>query len=119
QGDKLVPLGLDTGLRSDLDVTAIHELPDGRLLIGALSEEIFLLQDGRWHAFDASLGMPVNSPFFITHGEDGYLWVAGIRGVHRALLQDMTDVAAGRREDVRGEMLLNERGDRRGGQKGF
>ncbi|GGA85882.1 GGDEF domain-containing protein [Arenimonas soli] len=119
QGNKLEPLGLEAGLRSDLDVTAIHELPDGRLVIGALSEEIFLEQDGRWHAFDAGLGMPVNSPFFITHGQDGYLWVAGIRGVHRVLLQDMTDVAAGNREDVRGEMLLNERGDRRGGQKGF
>ncbi|HEX5693759.1 MAG TPA: GGDEF domain-containing protein, partial [Arenimonas sp.] len=119
QGDRLLPLGLDTGLRADLDVTAIHELPDGRLVIGALSEEIFLFQDGRWHAFDASQGMPVNSPFFITHGDQGYLWVAGIRGVHRVRLDDMTAVAAGQRENVRGEMLLNERGDRRGGQKGY
>ena len=119
ENDRLLPVGLDTGLRSDLDITAIHELPDGRLVIGALSEEIFMLQDGRWHAFDASHGMPVNSPFFITHDSQDYLWVAGIRGVHRARLQDMTDVAAGRREDIRGEMLLNERGDRRGGQKGY
>ncbi|WP_374604890.1 two-component regulator propeller domain-containing protein [Arenimonas sp.] len=116
---RLLPVGLDTGLHQDLDITAIHELPDGRLLVGALSEEIFLLQDGRWHAFDDSVGMPVNSPFFITHDAQGYVWVAGIRGVHRVLLQDMADVAAGRRKSVRGEMLLNERGDRRGGQKGY
>lgn len=116
---QLQRLGLDNGLREDLDVTAIHELPDGRLVIGALSEEIFMLQDGRWHAFTTEQGMPVNSPFFITQDDNGYLWVAGIRGVHRVRLDDMTDVAAGRLGKVRGEMLLNERGDRRGGQKGY
>lgn len=118
-GDRIEPLGLDTGLRADLDVTAIHELPDGRLVIGALSEEVFLFDGQRWQAFSDAQGMPVNSPFFITHDAHGYLWVAGIRGVHRVLLSDMTEVAAGRRERVRGEMLLNERGDRRGGQKGY
>src|SRR5690606_14289873 len=41
-GEQLQPLGTDSGLRPDLDVTSIHELPGGRLVIGALSEEIFL-----------------------------------------------------------------------------
>lgn len=118
-GERLQPVGLDSGLRTDLDVTAIHELPDGRLVIGALSEEIFLFDGERWHGFSDTEGMPVNSPFFMTHDAFGYLWVAGIRGVHRVPLQDLADVAAGRRDRVRGEMLLNERGDRRGGQKGY
>lgn len=118
-GEQLRPLGVDAGLRPGLDVTAIHELPGGQLVIGSLSEEIYLFDGERWHGFGKAQGMPVNSPFFLTHDEAGYLWVAGIRGIHRVLLQDMHDVAAGRREDVRGEMLLNERGDRRGGQKGY
>lgn len=116
---RLRPVGVAEGLRPDLDITAIHELPDGRLLVGSLSEEIFLFDGRAWHGFDKASGMPVNSPFFITHDDAGYLWVAGIRGVHRAVLQDMADFAAGRIGRVRGEMLLNERGDRRGGQKGY
>ncbi|WP_162782015.1 ligand-binding sensor domain-containing diguanylate cyclase [Arenimonas caeni] len=119
EADRLRPVGAEAGLRPDLDITAIHELPDGRLLVGALSEEIFLFDGQAWHGFDKSSGLPVNSPFFMTHDEAGYLWVAGIRGVHRLVLQDMADYAAGRISHVRGEMLLNERGDRRGGQKGF
>ncbi len=116
---RLLPVGADNGLRQDLDITAIHELPDGRLLVGALSEEIFLFDGKAWHGFDKSSGMPVNSPFFMSEDAAGFLWVAGIRGVHRVPLADMADFAAGRIERVRGEMLLNERGDRRGGQKGY
>ena len=117
--DRLEPLGEDAGLRPNLDITALHELPDGRLVLGTLSEEIFLFDGERWHGYGKAEGMPVNSPFFITHDEAGYLWVAGIRGIHRVPLQDLADFSAGRRGDVRGEMLLNERGDRRGGQKGY
>src|SRR5690606_589150 len=76
---RLKPVGLDAGLRPDLDITAIHELPDGRMLVGTLSEEIFLFDGEAWHGFDKASGMPVNSPFFITHDDAGYLWVAGIR----------------------------------------
>ena len=117
--DRLQPLGLDSGLRADLDVTAIHELEGGQLVIGALSEEIFLFDGKRWVGFGRRQGMPVNSPFFITHDHAGFLWVAGIRGIHRVPVADLLAVAAGSADRVRGEMLLNERGDRRGGQKGF
>ena len=117
-GDRLVALGLEAGLRPDLDITAIHELPDGRLAIGSLSEEIFLFDGTRWTRFGQAQGMPVNSAFFITD-DLGYLWVAGIRGIYRVPLDGMTAVAEGREESVAGEMVLNERGDRRGGQKGY
>ena len=117
-GNRLVALGLQTGLRPDLDITAIHELPDGRLVVGVLSEELYLFDGQSWTGFGQSHGLPVNSPFFITD-ELGYLWVAGIRGIFRVPLDDLTAVAAGRATTVRGEMVLNERGDRRGGQKGY
>ena len=113
------PLGLATGLRTDLDITAIHELDDGKLVIGALSEEIFLFDGQRWTTFGRGSGIPVNSAFFITHDRSGFLWVAGLRGIHRVPVDDLLAVAEGRATQVRGEMLLNERGDRRGGQKGY
>lgn len=119
ENDQLVPQGENEGLPPGLDVTALHELPDGRLVLGTLSEELYLFDDGRWHAFNKDSGLPVNSPFFISHDPDGWLWVAGIRGIYRVPLQDLTDAAAGRRDRVRGQMLLNERGDRGGGQQGF
>lgn len=118
-GESVKPLGLDSGLRSNLDVTAIHELDDGKLVIGALSEELFLFDGTRWTAFGRDSGMPVNSAFYITHDRSGFLWVAGIRGIHRVPVDDLLAVAEGRATQVRGEMLLNERGDRRGGQKGY
>lgn len=118
-GETLRALGLDAGLRQDLDVTAIHELPDGALVIGALSEEMFLLDDKRWVRFTNAQGVPVNSPFFITDDGRGTVWVAGIRGVYRVPLADLRGFARGRLQQVRGEMVLNERGDRRSGQKGF
>lgn len=119
ENGQMVPQGEDRGLRPHLDITAIHELPDGRLVVGTLSEELYLFDGGRWHGFGKGSGLPVNSPFFISHDADGWLWVAGIRGIYRVPLQDLTEAAAGRREQVRGQMLLNERGDRRSGQQGF
>ncbi len=116
---RALPVGLDNGLRSGLDITAIHELDDGKLVVGALSEEIFLFDGKRWTTFGRNSGMPVNSAFFITHDRSGFLWVGGIRGIHRVPVDDLLAVAEGRATQVRGEMLLNERGDRRGGQKGY
>ncbi|MDQ3039779.1 MAG: diguanylate cyclase, partial [Pseudomonadota bacterium] len=118
-GETLRPLGIGKGLRPDLDVTAIHELADGALVIGALSEEMFLLDGDRWARFANEQGVPVNSPFFITNDGRGMLWVAGIRGVYRVPIADLRAYARGQRKQVRGEMLLNERGDRRSGQKGY
>ena len=118
-GDLATPIGLDAGLREGLDITAIHELDDGKLVLGTLSEEIFLFDGQRWTTFGRDSGMPVNSPFFLTHDRSGFLWVAGIRGIHRVPLDDLLAVAEGRATRIRGEMLLNERGDRRGGQKGY
>jgi diguanylate cyclase (GGDEF)-like protein len=118
--DGFVRAGADAGLPGELDITAIHELPGGRLLVGALSEQLYLFADGRWFGFDRRQGLPANSPFFITHDSEGWVWVAGIRGVYRVPLAQLEAVAAGREPRVtQAQMLLSERGDVRGSQKGF
>src|SRR5690242_21340368 len=83
RGEKLVPIGLDSGLRSDMDVTAIHELAGGEWVIGTLAEEMYVSDGTRWHRFGVEQGMPSNAPFFMAEDGTGYLWVAGIRGITR------------------------------------
>lgn len=113
-----VRIGVDAGLPPNLDITAIHRLADGRLVIGTLSDRTWFRQDGRWHELGPDQGMPANSPFFLTE-YDGYLWAGGIRGITRVPVADLTGLASGMRAQVRGEMLLNERGDAMSGQQGY
>lgn len=104
------------GLPPDLDISAMHRLGDGRLVLGSVSERTWIEAGGRWHELGPQQGMPSNTPFFFTeHG--GYLYAAGIRGVARVPLADLPRDA--RNVRVRGEMLLNERGDPNAGQRGF
>ncbi|GAA4860616.1 two-component regulator propeller domain-containing protein [Luteimonas vadosa] len=117
--ERLRLVGDRLGLPPDLDVTAIHELSTGGLLVGALSEDMYFFDRGRWVHLGAEQGMPVNSPFFITEDGRGYVWAAGIRGVHRVPLRDLQAFSRGMLDRVRGQMLHNERGDRRSGQRGF
>lgn len=117
-GERLRPWGIDAGLPAGTDITALHALPEGRLVLGSMSEEMYYFDGQRWHQLGEAQGMPVNAGFHLT--DDGStLWVAGIRGVHRVPLDDLAAFAAGQRPRVRGQMVLNERGDRRGGQKGY
>ncbi|MCK7594011.1 ligand-binding sensor domain-containing diguanylate cyclase [Pseudomarimonas salicorniae] len=118
RGERFVPIGLEAGLPPGLDITVQHELPDGRLVLGSLNEALHYFDGQRWHSFGAPQGVPQSAPFFVAD-HAGMLWVAGIRGIYRVPLADLAGFAAGQRKRVRGQMLLNERGDRRGGQKGF
>ena len=117
-GERLETVGEKEGLPPDLDITAIHELADGRLVVGTLSEQILLFDGRRWTAFGHADGLPVNSAYHLSD-EGGFLWVAGMRGIFRVPLADLQAVTEGRATRVRGEMVLNERGDRGGGQKGY
>lgn len=116
--DRAHPFAPDLGMPAGLDVTVLHELANGDLVAGSLAERIYLFSGGRWHLLGKAQGMPSNTPFFLAH-DATYLWVAGIRGIGRVPLSDLQALASGRSDRVRGEMLLNERGDRRGGQKGY
>jgi diguanylate cyclase (GGDEF)-like protein len=118
EGERLRALGRDAGLPADLDITALHVLAEGRLVAGSMTESMYYFDGRRWHVLGEAQGMPVNAAFHID--DDGQtLWVAGIRGMHRVPLDDLAAFAAGQRPRVRGQMVLNERGDRRGGQKGY
>ena len=119
EGERLVPVGADAGLPPGLDVTALQQLADGRLALGTLSEQLFVYDGTRWRSYGADQGMPTNAPFFIGEDAHGFLWVAGIRGIGRVPVADLAAFDAGRIPAVRGEMLMNERGDRRAGQKGY
>ncbi len=107
------------GFPTGIDVTTIGELPSGTLLIGVLSESIWV-DDGRgWKNIDQAHGLPGNAPFFQTIDDRGFAWIAGIRGVERVPIADLEAFARGQIDRVHGEMLLNERGDRNAGQQGF
>ena len=116
--ERVVPFSPSDGMPAGRDITVLHELPNGDLVAGTLSEEIYLLRHNKWTRFGQERGMPNNAAFFIFHDEH-YLWVGGIRGIERVPLGDLFAVADGKAEQVAGQMLLNERGDYRGGQKGF
>lgn len=118
KGERFVQIGLDAELPAGLDVTAIRELRDGTLVIGTLAEQLHVFDGRRWQAVTEAQGMPKNSPFFMAE-QNGFLWVAGIRGISRAPVSDLKSLLAGRVRQVRGEMLLNERGDAMAGQQGY
>ncbi|MFP7722094.1 diguanylate cyclase domain-containing protein [Lysobacter sp. A3-1-A15] len=107
-----------SGLTDGLDITAIKRMADGRLVVGALSEAVYFEHEGHWQRLSAEEGMPANSPFALME-HAGYLWVAGIRGIVRVPVEDLAALAERRIPRVRGQMLLNERGDPMSGQQGY
>jgi diguanylate cyclase (GGDEF)-like protein len=119
RGDRLVPMGLDSGLHQDMDITAVYELAGGELAIGTLAEETYVFDGKRWHTLGVEQGMPANAPFFIFEDGAGWLWVSGIRGITRVPVAQVRELIAGTRRTVTAEMVLNERGDRLSGQQGF
>ncbi len=113
-GERLRPVGLDAGLDAGMDVTALHLRPDGRIVAGTLDERLAIERpDGSWRVAGPADGLPPNGAFFITEYRDA-LWVAGLRGIYRLPVAELDGGGP-----LRGQMLLNERGDRGGGQKGF
>jgi ligand-binding sensor domain-containing protein/GGDEF domain-containing protein len=116
QDDRVTPYPRTGGLPEGLDISALHRLDDGRLLLGSVSERTWIQAGGRWHELGPAQGMPANSPFVFAEYE-GFLYAAGIRGVSRVPVADLPRGAATPR--VHGEMLLNERGDPNAGQRGY
>jgi diguanylate cyclase (GGDEF)-like protein len=116
---QLRAMGRDTGFPADTHVTAIYELPDRQLLVGNLSRETLLLFDGRrWIELDQDRGVPANPVFAIDSDGHGQLWIGGLRGIYRFPLADIARVQASPTASLQVQQLLNERGDRHGGQKG-
>lgn len=119
QASHIRRIGHDAGLREDIDITAITQLDDGTLVVGTLSEQLFINADGEWTELTTESGLPGNSPFFMAEDSRGYLWVAGIRGLFRVPVKDLHLYRKGELPRIRAEMLLSERGDHRGSQKTY
>ncbi|GAC1627511.1 MAG: ligand-binding sensor domain-containing diguanylate cyclase [Nevskia sp.] len=118
EGERVRMLAGEGGLPPDIDVTAIHELPDGRLVVGTAIEQLFVEDAGHWVEFNHERGLPQNSAFFITHDSRGYLWVSGLRGIYRVPTEDLRWHKNPAEIGARGEMLGNELGARNTGPKG-
>lgn len=107
-----------TGIPAEADITAVNQISDGRLVAGSLGESLFIETDSSWVGFDDSDGIPANSAFAIgDHG--GVLWVGGIRGIYRLPLSSIPEYREGRIDALPGRMILHERGDISGAQKGY
>jgi len=102
----------------DADITALSQLSDGRLVAGSLGEDLFMQLDGEWQRFGAEDGLPPNSPFAVEE-HDEMLWVAGIRGIYQIPLSGFQDYMDGEIDVLPGRMILHERGDISGAQKGY
>lgn len=106
------------GIPDEADITALNQLSDGRIVAGSLGESLFLETDSGWVRFDKSDGIPANSAFAIEDHE-GVLWVGGIRGIYRLPLSSIDEYREGRIDRLPGRMILHERGDISGAQKGY
>ncbi|MEO5561188.1 MAG: two-component regulator propeller domain-containing protein [Dokdonella sp.] len=119
RGERFNRVGAAAGLPLTVDVRAIHQLPSGAIAVGTDSEQLVVFDGRRWNFLSSQHGLPTNLPFFMTEDDRGYLWIAGIRGIERVPLEDIARFGRGEMSVVRGEMLLNERGDRNAGQRGY
>lgn len=117
-GERFHPLAEDV-IPGDEDITAVGEFADGTLLVGTLSEDLYLETESGWRRFTQQDGLPINSPFFAALDESGHLWVSGLQGLYRVPYGDFEALAAGRIDRLGARMLLNERGDVRGAQQTF
>lgn len=102
------------------DVLSLARLPDGSLAATTLTgAELLIQRKGRWRAYNASSGLPNNPAFFITVAQDGWLWMAGAKGISRVRLSDLDALDRGEIDQIEGQQIVNERGARFSGQKGY
>ncbi len=100
------------------DVISMLELSDGTLVAGSIDERLWFRIEGEWHEFSAADGLPPNSAYALAE-HDGVLWVAGLRGIHELALSSVHEYLSGRIDSLPARVVLNERGDVPGAQKGY
>ena len=116
---RAAPLASQAGLPPALDVSALLPLHDGRLVVGTVSERLYVGSGKRWHVLGPKQGLPANAPFFLSEDTHGWLWVAGIRGISRVRVSELPTDADVATRPVHAEMVLNERGDPNAGEQGY
>ena len=113
---RIAALGRETGLDEDTMVTALHELEDGRWILGSTAGEDLRMFDGRgWTRLGQAQGIPANIAFFIASNR-GHLWVAGMRGVYRLPLDALGRPGQPAAATIPAEIVINSGADRPGGQ---
>lgn len=93
------------GLPRDVDVTALHELPDGRLVVGTATEQLFVSDRGHWIEFNHGNGLPQNTAFYISEDSRGFLWVSGVRGLYRVPSDQLRWRGDDEKPQVEGELF--------------
>jgi diguanylate cyclase (GGDEF)-like protein len=106
------------GVAEGHDITSILQRADGGLVLGTIDERLWFEINGEWHEFGTADGLPPNNAYALAEYE-GRIWVAGIRGIHELALDSVFDYLAGRGDALATRMVLNERGDVPGAQKGY
>ena len=114
-GDHFEPVA---GAAEGRDITSILERADGGLVLGTIDEQLWFEIDGHWHVLGTDDGLPPNNAYAMAE-YGGSIWVAGIRGIHEVLVDSVQDYLEGRTDAVESRMVLNERGDVPGAQKGY
>lgn len=96
--------------RERLLILALHETPQGRLLLGSKSgASLYLQRDGGWLALGPEHGVPVNEAYAIIPDDRGNLLVSGLRGAYLFPEHDLERVAAdpGASLGIQGLLTLN------------
>lgn len=80
------------------NISAIHEDARRGLWFGTLARGIFRIERGVVSHFDRAQGLPDDSINSVLDDDDGNLWLGSNRGIFRIELDQLDDVAAGRRD---------------------
>ena len=118
--DKLVRVGVNHGLPKHIWITAISELPGGKLLLGTFTDGRLYWFDGReWHTLTQAQGLPLAQTDYLAPGAGGWLWVGSSRGIYRFKLDELQALLAGQIAELHPQMLLSENGRWPGSQQGY
>ncbi|QOC23451.1 diguanylate cyclase [Wenzhouxiangella sp. AB-CW3] len=113
-GERFLPVA---GAAEGQDVSSIAQ-SDAGLIVGTMDGRLWFERNGQWHGFDGDDGLPDNSAFFLGL-QDNTLWVAGLRGIYELPMAAVDQYLAGEIPVLPGRMVVNERGDVPGAQKGL
>jgi signal transduction histidine kinase/ligand-binding sensor domain-containing protein/ActR/RegA family two-component response regulator len=86
----------DSGL-PDTELSAIHENPDGSLWVATLGQGLFHFDGVRATRFTSRQGLFDDTVFQLVADRRGWLWMMSNRGLFRARLDELSDLARGGR----------------------
>ncbi|MGY6518856.1 MAG: triple tyrosine motif-containing protein [Lysobacteraceae bacterium] len=109
----------EPGLPDGADVTAIHHLADGRMLVATLDGGVLLRTGGTWTNLSQAGGLPRLRTHHIAETSGGQLWFSTIRGAYHIEVAQLGPLSAGEPVRVGSDLLLVSLQARRSGQRGL